>query len=143
VSSAKNLIERAYRAFNERDIDGALALMAQDVSWQKASEGGRVVGKEGVRAYWTRQWGEFDPRVEPITIIEGQGGTIHVRARQRVKSLQGQLLSESEVIHVFTLTDNLIAAMSLPAEADAAGGSSAAFRLAASATADEAVESIG
>jgi ketosteroid isomerase-like protein len=51
------VIEQAYSAFNKRDIDGALALMTQDVSWPKASEGGNVVGKEDIRGYWTRQMG--------------------------------------------------------------------------------------
>jgi len=34
-------IEQAYSAFNRPDIDGALALMTQNVSWPKASEGGQ------------------------------------------------------------------------------------------------------
>ena len=66
-------IEQAYSAFNKRDIDGALALMTQDVSWPKASEGGKVVGKEEIRAYWTGQWGEFDPHVEPLAMTEERG----------------------------------------------------------------------
>jgi hypothetical protein len=36
-------------------ISTALALMSENVSWPKASEGGRVVGKEEIRSYWTRQ----------------------------------------------------------------------------------------
>ncbi len=58
MTNTKALIEQAYSAFNKRNIDGALALMTEDVSWPKASEGGRVQGKEEIRAYWTRQWGE-------------------------------------------------------------------------------------
>ena len=46
MANKKTLIEQAYSAFNRRDIDGALALMTQDVSWPKASEGGRVIGKK-------------------------------------------------------------------------------------------------
>jgi ketosteroid isomerase-like protein len=42
MADTKTLIEQAYSAFNERDIDGTLALMTEDVSWPKASEGGRV-----------------------------------------------------------------------------------------------------
>jgi ketosteroid isomerase-like protein len=45
MKDTKAIIEQAYSAFNKRDIDGALALMTQDVSWPKASEGGKVVGK--------------------------------------------------------------------------------------------------
>src|ERR1700689_378201 len=62
------LLVQAYSAFNRRDIDSALALMSENVSWPKASEGGRVVGKEKIRSYWTRQWTEFDPHVEPLEV---------------------------------------------------------------------------
>jgi hypothetical protein len=68
MADTKTIIEQAYSAFNKRDIDGALALMTREVSWPKASEGGKVVGKEEIRAYWTRQWGEFDPHVEPLAM---------------------------------------------------------------------------
>jgi len=33
---AKRLIAQAYSAFNRRDIDSALALMSESVSWPKA-----------------------------------------------------------------------------------------------------------
>ena len=113
MTDTKTLIEQAYFAFNRRDIDGALALMTEDVSWPKASEGGRVVGKEEIRAYWTRQWGEFDPNVEPLEITESGNGKVRVRVHQLVKSLQGDVLSDSEVLHVFTMKTGLIAAMDL------------------------------
>src|ERR1700744_6317016 len=127
MANVKTIIEQAYCAFNKRNIDGALALMTEDVSWPKASEGGRVVGKEEIRAYWTRQWGEFDPHVEPLAIAEGEGGKISVRVHQLVKSLQGDVLSDSEVLHVFTVNAGLIAAMDLGGEADPGASPSAAF----------------
>jgi len=101
--------------------------MTQDVSWLKASEGGKVVGKEEIRAYWTRQWGEFDPHVEPLAITEGDGGKVRVRVHQLVKSLQGDVLSDSEVLHVFTVNTGLIAAMDPEGETDPTAGPSAAF----------------
>src|SRR5258705_7104148 len=73
LANTRMLIAEAYSAFNRRDIDGALALMSENVSWPKASEGGRVVGKEEIRAYWTRQWKEFDPHVEPVEVIDREG----------------------------------------------------------------------
>lgn len=121
MADIKTLIEQAYSAFNKRDIDGALALMTEDVSWPKASEGGRVVGKEEIRAYWTRQWDEFDGRVEPLAIIEEEGGKIRVRVHQRVKNTQGDVLWDGEVIHVFTVNNGLIAAMNLRDEDNTAG----------------------
>jgi hypothetical protein len=127
MADAKTLIEQAYSAFNKRDIDVALALMTEDVSWPKASEGGKIVGKEEIRAYWTRQWGEFDPHVEPLAIIEQDGGRVRVRVHQLVKNLQGEVLSDSEVLHIFTVNTGLIAAMDLGGEADPTAGPSAAF----------------
>ena len=125
MANLKTVIEQAYSAFNKRDIDGALALMTQDVSWPKASEGGKVVGKEEIRAYWTRQWGEFDPHVEPLPITEHEEGRIRVRVHQLVKSLEGDVLSDSEVLHVFTVNSGLIAAMDLGDEADTTSPSAA------------------
>jgi hypothetical protein len=127
MADTKTLIEQAYSAFNKRDIDAALALMTEDVSWPKASEGGRVVGKEEIRAYWIRQWSEFDPYVEPLEITEEDGGKIRVRVHQLVKNLQGNVLFDSAVLHVFTVNGGLIAAMELGNETASTAGPSAAF----------------
>ena len=127
MADFKSVIEQAYSAFNKRDIDGALALMTEDVSWPKASEGGKVVGKDEIRAYWTRQWSEFDPHVEPLGMSEEDEGTVRVRVHQVVKSLGGDLLADGEVFHVFTKNGGLIAAMDLGDEAEASAGPSAAF----------------
>ena len=60
------VLRAAYSAFNARDIDSAVALMASDVTWPKAFKGGFVRGPEEIRAYWTEQWSEINPRVEPV-----------------------------------------------------------------------------
>src|SRR3984957_6507157 len=127
MADTKTLLKTANSAFNKRDIDGALALMTQDGSRPKASGGGKVVGKVEIRAYWTRQWGEFDPYVEPLAMTEEDGGKTRVRVRQLVKSLQGDILSDNGVLHVFNMKSGLIAGMDLGDEADATAGPSAAF----------------
>jgi len=128
MANTKRLIAQAYSAFNQRDIDSALALMSENVSWPKASEGGRVVGKEEIRAYWTRQWQEFDPHVEPVEVIDREGGKTDVKVHQLVKSLGGDVLSDSEVWHVHTIVDGLIERMDLKENEVASGATpSAAF----------------
>ncbi len=109
----EKLITEAYRAFNDRDIDGALALMTMDVNWPKASEGGRAIGKGEIRAYWTRQWKEFNPHVEPIEMIEQKDGSVSVKVHQLVKNLEGDVLSDIEVWHVFAFVDGLIDRMDI------------------------------
>ena len=125
MADTKTVIEQAYSAFNKRDIDGALALMTEGVNWPKASEGGRVVGKAEIRAYWTRQWREFDGHVEPVEITEEDGGKIRVRVHQLVKNLEGSVLSDSEVLHIFTMNNGLIAAMDLGDAVDTTGPTAA------------------
>jgi len=128
MANTQILIAQAYSAFNQRNVDGALALMSENVSWPKASEGGRVVGKEEIRAYWTRQWQEFDPHVEPIEVIDREGGKTDVKVHQLVKSLGGDVLSDSEVWHVYTIANGLIERMDLKeSEASSARTPSAAF----------------
>ncbi len=128
MTNTKELIAQAYAAFNRRDVDGALALMSENISWPKASEGGRVVGKEEIRAYWSRQWQEFVPYVEPLEVIDREGGRAEVRVHQLVKSLGGEVLSDSEVWHVHTIANGLIERMDLKEnEATSAPTPSAAF----------------
>ena len=128
MANTMTLIAQAYSGFNQRNVDSALALMSENVSWPKASEGGRVVGKEEIRAYWTRQWQEFDPHVEPIEVIDREGGKTDVKVHQLVKSLGGDVLSDSEVWHVYTIANGLIERMDLKeSEASSARTPSAAF----------------
>ena len=128
MANTPTLIAQAYSAFNDRDIDSALALMSESVRWPKASEGGRVVGKEEIRAYWTRQWKEFDPHVEPIEVIDREGGRADVRVHQLVKSLDGDVLSDTEVWHVYTIAEGLIERMDIKENEVSSGAApSAAF----------------
>ena len=127
VLTPQTLIAQAYAAFNRRDIEGALELMRDDVSWPKASEGGRVVGEDEIRAYWTRQRQEFDPHVQPIELIEQAGGVTEVRVHQLVKSLRGDVLSDSEVWHVYTIAEGLIERMDLK-ESEASSDPNMAFQ---------------
>ena len=113
MTDAQTLIAEAYSAFNQRNIDAVLALMSESVSWPKASEGGRAVGKEEIRAYWSRQWKEFDPHVEPVEVIDRGAGKIDVRVHQLVKSLGGDVLLDREVWHSYIIANGLIERMDI------------------------------
>lgn len=121
----EDLIAEAYAAFNRRDLDAVLAMMSETVSWPKVSEGGRASGKGEVRAYWTHQWLEVDPHVDPIEVLDRGESGVHVRVHQIVKNLDGVVLSEGEVWHVYTFADGLIERMDV---GTSEGDPSAAFR---------------
>jgi len=109
----KGLISQIYAAFNKRDVDGTLAFMSESVSWPKASEGGRVVGKQAIREYWARQWAEFDPLVNVLEVIDRPSGVTNVKVHQLVKDLKGNILSDTELWHVYSFTDGLIDRMEI------------------------------
>jgi ketosteroid isomerase-like protein len=105
-------LRRMYRAFNDRDVDALLAVLAPDVRWPNAWEGGVVHGRDAVRAYWQRQWAEIDPTVDPERVERRADGTSAVRVRQVVRARDGALLSEGVVTHVYRFgADGLVASM--------------------------------
>lgn len=110
VSEIK-LLRAAYAAFNARDITAALATMTPDVTWPKAFKGGFVRGSEEIRAYWTEQWSEINPHVEPVAFYRENSGRILVDVHQVVRDLAGVVLADEHVGHRFTLTHGLIQAL--------------------------------
>lgn len=112
-SSSIELLQRAYREFNARNIDGALATMRSDVIWPNGMEGGTVHGHDGVRAYWTRQWDMIDPHVEPKTFTPDASGRIVVGVHQVVRELSGEVLLDRMVEHIYTIQDGLIQSMDI------------------------------
>jgi hypothetical protein len=112
---ARELLLRAYAAFNARDVDAALATMRPDVEWPNGMDGGLVRGHDAVRAYWTRQWAAMDPRVDPMRVAAEPGGRVVVEARQVVRDLAGRVTADRVVRHVYTLRDGLIASMAIRA----------------------------
>jgi ketosteroid isomerase-like protein len=128
MADNKTLIKRVYAAFNKRDINGVFAFMSEQVNWPKASESGRAIGKDEIRAYWTRQWTQFDPHVEPIEVTDRSDGKTEVRVRQVVRNLGGDVLFEGEVWHTYTISNGLIDRMDInESEARAESTPSAAF----------------
>ena len=113
VTHFENLIRTAYPAFNSRDIDTALTTLHQDVQWPKAFEGGYVSGHNEIRAYWTRQWLEINPTVEPIGFNQRPNGTFEVTVHQIVKDLQGNLIFDGNVKHIYTIEDDLLRRMDI------------------------------
>lgn len=105
------LLRTAYLAFNARDIEATLSLLAPDVTWPRAFKGGFVRGPAAVRAYWIEQWSEIDARVEPVAFHTEETGQILVKVHQVVHDLSGALLADEYVGHRFTIGDGLIQAM--------------------------------
>jgi hypothetical protein len=112
----QDLVEKAYAAFNARDIDTALSTMHPDVQWPKAFQGGYVSGHNEIREYWTRQWTEINPNVLPIGFNERQDRSLEISVHQKVKDLQGKVIFDGIVKHIYTLKDGLLRRMDIELE---------------------------
>ncbi len=111
-----DLIKKAYSAFNERDIDKALSTMQPEVQWSKAWEGGYISGHNEIKKYWTRQWIEINPYVEPIGFNERQNGSLEVAVHQKVMDLQGKSMVDGTIKHIYTFENGLIKTMDIELE---------------------------
>jgi ketosteroid isomerase-like protein len=113
VTEIERVLRGAYEAFNARDIDAALALMLPEVDWPNAMQGGRVRGRDEVRAYWMRQFQVVDSRVEPQHFFTDEAGRIEVEVRQTVRDMAGNVIADQKVRHVYTFRDGLIERMDI------------------------------
>jgi ketosteroid isomerase-like protein len=107
----ESLIRDLYAAFNAKQIETVIAQLHPDVDWPNAWEGGRLTGHAAVRDYWTRQFAAIDGRVEPVEITEIPDGRVEVTVQQTVRSLDGELISDGRVGHVYTIRDGRITRM--------------------------------
>ena len=107
------LIATTYAAFNARDIARVLGTLSLDVEWPNGWEGGVVHGRVAVRDYWARQWAAINPRVEPISMDWLGPDVVRVLVHQVVRTLDGNLLSDTNVAHTYTFSDGLIQKMEI------------------------------
>jgi ketosteroid isomerase-like protein len=112
-STDRDLLRAVYAAFNARDIDTILEVMRPDVEWPNGWEGGYLSGREAVRDYWTRQWAAIDPRVEPTAFDTEADGRTAVTVHSVVRDLDGNVVFDGTVEHVYTIDNGLIRHMEI------------------------------
>jgi len=106
-------IKDAYEEFNKRNIDGVLKFLDPEVDWPNGMEGGVEHGHEAVRQYWTRQWQQFDPHVEPLKIEDLSAHKYDVTVHQVVKDIQGKVLADEEIHHLYYFVEGVIIRMEI------------------------------
>ena len=101
MSSEEEMVESLYDLFNARDIEGVLSNLSENVVWANGMENTHVHGRDAVRAYWTQQWLAINPRVNPLKVSTTRDGSILVEVHQIVHDLDGKLMLDEKVGHVF------------------------------------------
>lgn len=102
------LVRNLYNGFNKRDIQAVLNLLAEDVEWANGMAGGHVRGREAVREYWTNQWAAIAPQVDPIDFVQREDGVTAVDVHQVVRDLEGKVILDETVRHVFRIDNGLV-----------------------------------
>ena len=116
MNDTQDLLTRIYHAFNTRDIDAVLATMSPDVDWPNGMEGGRMQGRDAVREYWLRQWSMIDPTVIPQRFDTADDGTVIAHVHQVVRDLEGTILVEQMVEHIYSIDNGMIERMEIKAD---------------------------
>lgn len=112
MRSAEDTLRAAYRAFNARDVEAAVALMHPAVDWPNAWEGGRVIGHDAVAEYWARQFKEISSTVEPERFDHEPDGNITVTVHQVVRDAKtDEVQADTHVLHRYRLQGGLIVRM--------------------------------
>ncbi len=105
------LLRRLYASFNARDIDDIVTVLSPAVDWPNMIDGVRATGPVAVSEYWRRQFDSIDPRVEPRAITPEPDGRICVEVHQVVRTLDGEVLADQVVHHLYTIRDGLVERM--------------------------------
>jgi hypothetical protein len=113
LNEERLLLTSAYEEFNARNIEAVLERMHPEVEWANGMEGGHVHGRDGVRAYWTRQWSMLDPHVDPLSVEADETGRFIVEVHQVVRDLKGVVLVNTTVRHVYCFSGGLIKRMDI------------------------------
>jgi hypothetical protein len=113
TTELETTLKQTYQYFNDRNIDATLAMMHPEVDWPNGMEGGIEHGREAVRDYWLRQWKILDPHVQPIGFNKNEDGRIDLTVHQVVHDIQGNLLVDQIIHHIYTFEEGLIKAMEI------------------------------
>lgn len=103
------LLTRAYDSYNRRDFATFAAQLTPDVDWPNQLDGGRLIGREAIAAYWAQQDRTLQIDVALIGFSIAPDGRLLVEVNQIVRNASGQVWSDTRLQHSVVLRDGLVA----------------------------------
>lgn len=101
TQAERDLLLRAFAAYNAQDVEGLLALVSDDVDWPDGLH--RLQGHGALRGYWTAQWLRTRTHDQPLQLSRRADGRVAVRLTRVVRSLDGRVLDHGTFDYVFRL----------------------------------------
>ncbi len=111
MTGEEELLRRAYAAYDDRDLDGLLDLVTEDVDWPDGTR--RLRGRAAVRDYWTEQWARTRTHDQPVAFARLPDGRVAVLVEQVVRSLDGSVLTTGTFRHVHRIVGSRIAGLDI------------------------------
>lgn len=109
MDDAEALLTKVYNAYNRRDFAALSAFLTSDTNWPDMVEGGRLIGREALRAYWTRNDKLITVDIALVSTATLPDGRLAAEVNQIVRNLTGQVWSDTCERHIFTLRDGRLA----------------------------------
>jgi ketosteroid isomerase-like protein len=117
MSDRVALATALFEAINGKDLESAAALLHPDADWQDVFNGGRLRGRDTVRAYWGQVFGQIALTATVLDLkVEGDDRLV-MTALYTVHDRSGKLWGEDVFTHTFTFRDGLISGMDAPTRA--------------------------
>lgn len=108
MRSERALLAKAYDAFNARDLATLALMFHPEVEWPDIMEGGVVSGREAVLDYFARQLEIMIPDARLISVRSEPPSRLVAEVQYAVRSLTGQLWSDTRAILAYDFRDGLI-----------------------------------
>ena len=105
------LLRDVYAAFNARDVDAVIAALQSDVDWPNAIEGGRVAAATKCATTGAASSSRSTRASSCADSPSAGDGRVAVAVHQIVHALDGTLLADGEVTHVYSFRDGLVVRM--------------------------------
>lgn len=96
-----------YAAWSAGDVPAVVACLHPDVDWPEPWSGGRVRGQDAVAAHLTAQGLDLRLTLRPLE-VRATGGGLAVTVHQVVRDTDGDVLSDTTVLHTLTVRDGLV-----------------------------------
>jgi hypothetical protein len=78
MTSRQTQLNRLYEAFNQHDLATVMDCLSSDITWPNTLDGGLIVGREAVGAFWRRQFEIVAIEVVPIAFAALPDGRLSV-----------------------------------------------------------------
>lgn len=112
MGDRKALLTDLYEAFNRKDVEAVVAALHPEIDWPNFLDGGRLKGREAVRAYWERQFAIITPEAMPISYQTLPDGRMAVTIHYVVRAVEGGgLWTDETTSNIYSFKDGMVLKM--------------------------------